>query len=101
MKKFIILSVVAIIMVFHSLLSFADEGMWIISLINKNYEDMKRQGLRLSVDDIYNINHASIKDAVVQFGRGCTGEIVSNQGLLLINYPSRHGRRQRVSLLVL
>ncbi len=94
MKKQIILSVITVILVFQSLLSFADEGMWIISLINKNYDDMKKQGLKLSADDIYNINHASLKDAVVQFGRGCTGEIVSDQGLLLTNYHCGFGQVQ-------
>ena len=91
MKKRIILSVITVILVFQSLLSFADEGMWIISLINKNYDDMKKQGLKLSADDIYSINHASLKDAVVQFGWGCTGEIVSDQGLLLTNYHCGFG----------
>ena len=94
MKKFIILSFVTVILVFRSLLSIADEGMWIISLINKNYDDMKKQGLKLSAEDIYNINHASLKDAVVQFGRGCTGEIVSGQGLLLTNYHCGFGQIQ-------
>ena len=94
MKKQIILSVITVIWVFQSLLSFADEGMWIISLINKNYDDMKKQGLKLTADDIYNINHASLKDAVVQFGRGCTGEIVSDQGLLLTNYHCGFGQIQ-------
>ena len=64
----------------------ADEGMWVVSLIGKNYEQMKKLGLKLSADDIYNINHASIKDAVIQFGRGCTGEIVSDEGLIFTNH---------------
>ena len=71
---------------FISIFLYADEGMWIISLIGKNYDDMKKQGLMLSPEDIYNINHSSLKDAVVQFGNGCTGEIVSKQGLLFTNY---------------
>ncbi len=92
-KSFFVISMI-LLFVFQSFLSFADEGMWIISLINKNYNDMKKQGLKLSADDIYNINHASLKDAVVQFGRGCTGEIVSNQGLLLTNYHCGFGQIQ-------
>lgn len=64
----------------------ADEGMWIPSLIGKNYEDMKRMGLKLSKEDLYSINHSSMKDAIVQFGGGCTGEMISAQGLLLTNH---------------
>ncbi|GAA4454878.1 S46 family peptidase [Rurimicrobium arvi] len=69
----------------------ADEGMWIPSLIGKNYEEMKRLGLKLSKDDLYNINKASLKDAVVQFGGGCTGEIISSKGLLLTNHHCGYG----------
>ena len=76
---------------------FADEGMWIISLINKNYDDMKKQGLMLTPEDIYNINHASLKDAVVQFGNGCTGEIVSDKGLLFTNYHCGYSYIQKHS----
>ncbi|HIE16450.1 MAG TPA: S46 family peptidase, partial [Bacteroidales bacterium] len=92
--KRIVISLFAVVFIFQSFLSFADEGMWIISLINKNYEDMKKQGLKLSIEDIYNINHTSIKDAVVQFGRGCTGEVVSDQGLLFTNYHCGFGQIQ-------
>lgn len=69
----------------------ADEGMWIPSLIGKNYEQMKRLGLKLSKDDIYNINKASLKDAVIQFAGGCTGEIVSPNGLILTNHHCGYG----------
>lgn len=69
----------------------ADEGMWIPSLIGKNYEEMKRLGLKLTKDDLYHINKASLKDAVVQFGGGCTGEIISAQGLLLTNHHCGYG----------
>ena len=64
----------------------ADVGMWIPSLIDKNIAQMQREGLRLSAEDIYNTNHASLKDAVVMFGGGCTGEIVSADGLVLTNH---------------
>lgn len=64
----------------------ADEGMWIPMLIGKNYDEMQRLGLRLTKDDIYNINHSSLKDAVLQFGGGCTAEMISDQGLLLTNH---------------
>ena len=64
----------------------ADEGMWIPSLIGKNYDEMVRLGLKLSKEDLYSINHSSLKDAVVQFGGGCTAEMVSAQGLLITNH---------------
>ncbi|GAA4469348.1 S46 family peptidase [Nemorincola caseinilytica] len=64
----------------------ADEGMWIPMLIGKNYDEMQRLGLRLSKDDIYNINHSSLKDAILQFGGGCTAEMISDKGLLLTNH---------------
>ncbi len=65
----------------------ADEGMWLLPLIQKlNYEQMKKMGLNLKAEDIYNINHSSLKDAVVIFNGGCTGEMVSNEGLLFTNH---------------
>jgi hypothetical protein len=83
MKKF--LNLLLLISIVTSLK--ADEGMWIPLLLeNYNIEDMQKQGLKLSAEDIYNINQASLKDAVVIFGGGCTGEIVSDRGLLLTNH---------------
>lgn len=64
----------------------ADEGMWIPMLIGKNYDEMQRLGLRLSKDDIYAVNHSSLKDAILQFGGGCTAEMISDKGLLLTNH---------------
>ena len=64
----------------------ADEGMWLPYLIGKNYDDMVRKGLVLSSEDLYAANHSSLKDAIVQFNGGCTGEIISNSGLLLTNH---------------
>ena len=64
----------------------ADEGMWIPALIGKNYDEMVRLGLKLTKEDLYSINHSSLKDAVVQFGGGCTAEMVSSQGLLITNH---------------
>ena len=63
----------------------AEEGMLIPSLISAFESDMKAKGMKLSADDIYSINKTSLKDAILQFGGGCTAEIVSNQGLLLTN----------------
>ncbi len=65
----------------------ADEGMWLLPLIQKlNIDTMHSLGFKLSAEDIYSINHGSLKDAIVIFGGGCTGEIVSEQGLLLTNH---------------
>ena len=64
----------------------ADEGMWLPSLIAHRIGDMRAKGFRLTADDIYSINKASMKDAVVLFDGGCTGEIVSPEGLLLTNH---------------
>ncbi|MCD6062123.1 MAG: Peptidase [Flavipsychrobacter sp.] len=69
----------------------ADEGMWIPHLIGKNYDEMVRMGLKLSKEDLYSINQASLKDAVVQFGGGCTGEIISPNGLLITNHHCGYG----------
>jgi len=64
-----------------------DEGMWLPMLVERlNHVDMQKAGLRLSAEELYSINHASLKDAIVQFGGGCTGEIVSKQGLLFTNH---------------
>ncbi len=64
----------------------AVEGMWIPSLIDMFYGDMQTYGLKLSQEDIYSTNNASLKDAIVQFNGGCTAEIVSNEGLILTNH---------------
>ena len=64
----------------------ADEGMWIPALLQRNEAEMQAMGMKITADDIYSINHSSMKDAVVLFGGGCTGEIVSDQGLLLTNH---------------
>jgi len=64
----------------------ADEGMWLLTMLGKKHADMKKQGLKLTAEDIYNINKASLKDAIVIFGGGCTGEIISDKGLLLTNH---------------
>ena len=64
----------------------ADEGMWIPMLIGKNYEQMKKAGFKLTPEDLYSVNKASIKDAIVSFGGFCTGEIVSKNGLIFTNH---------------
>ena len=77
--------------------AFADEGMWLPSLISSRIDDMRSKGFRLTAEDVYSVNRASMKDAVVLFGRGCTGEIVSKQGLLLTNHHCGHSSIQRLS----
>src|SRR3989304_8458673 len=64
----------------------ADEGMWLLPLLNDNMDSMKAKGFQLTAEDIYNINNSCIKDAIVIFGGGCTGEIISEEGLLLTNH---------------
>lgn len=78
----------------------AKEGMWLPYLLQQlNEQEMKDMGMRISASDIYNINKASIKDAIVQFGGGCTGEVVSGQGLLLTNHHCGYGQIQKHSTL--
>ena len=82
----------------------ADEGMWLLSLIGKNYDDMKQKGFKLTADDIYNINQNCIKDAIVGLGNAgspfwhfCTAEIVSDKGLLTTNHHCGYGQIQEHS----
>ncbi len=80
--KFKILSLLLITTQFVS----AQEGMWIPSELDKVIADMQSKGLKLQASDLYSVTQPSLKDAVVWFDMGCTGEIVSNQGLLLTNH---------------
>jgi len=76
----------------------ADEGMWLLPLLEKlNIGTMTEMGLQLTADDIYSLNHSSLKDAVVIFGGGCTAEIVSDKGLLLTNHHCGYGSIQAQS----
>ena len=94
MKK-IFLSLACIL---GALSAWADEGMWLLPMLQKFNEDaMRNIGCRLTADDIYNINHASLKDAIVQFGGGCTGEVISQQGLVSTNHHCGYSSIQRLS----
>ncbi len=70
-----------------------DEGMWLPMLINKNYDEMKKIGFKLTADDIYNVNNSSLKDAIVSMGF-CTGEMISAEGLMLTNHHCGYGSIQ-------
>lgn len=73
----------------------ADEGMWLpYMLSNKNVEQMQALGCKLSAEEIFSFNKSSIKDAIVQFGGGCTGELISAEGLLLTNHHCGLGQAQ-------
>ncbi len=76
----------------------ADEGMWLLPLIQQmNKKDLREAGCKLTPQEIYNINKSSLKDAIVQFGGGCTGEMISNQGLLVTNHHCGYGSIQGLS----
>ena len=79
---------------------FADEGMWMLHLLRQQkLSEMQQLGLQLEDVDIYNPDGSSLKDAVVQFGRGCTGEVISPNGLVLTNHHCGYGQIQQHSTL--
>ena len=81
-----------------SLTAFADEGMWLLPLLKQlNGKDLKAAGCKLSPEEIYSINKTSLKDAIVHFGGGCTGEMISQQGLLVTNHHCGYSSIQGLS----
>ncbi|HQK70768.1 MAG TPA: S46 family peptidase [Bacteroidales bacterium] len=98
MKKITFL--ILILAIFISTFLRADEGMWIPLLIEKyNIKIMQEKGFKLSAEDIYSVNRACMKDAIVIFGGGCTGEMISPEGLLITNHHCGYGQIQRHSTL--
>ncbi len=103
MKKAIVTLTLAL-MVLAPAAGRADEGMWLLSLIGKNYADMQKAGFKLSPEDIYSINQNCLKDAIVGLGNEgrpfwhfCTGEIISEKGLISTNHHCGYGKLQEHS----
>lgn len=102
MKKFFIAIILGVLIA--APMARADEGMWLLSLIGKNYSDMQKAGYKLTPEDIYSINQSCIKDAIVGLGNEgqpfwhfCTGEIISEQGLMTTNHHCGYGKLQEHS----
>src|SRR4029079_14406144 len=84
MKRIFLALVLSITLIFKA---SADEGMWLPLLVGQQvYNDMVKKGLKLTKEQLYSINKPSIKDAIIIFGGGCTGEIVSSEGLIFTNH---------------
>lgn len=92
LKKSLLTLMAAVVLQVSAL---ADEGMWIPMLLKKyNIEQMQKMGFKLSAEDVYSVNQACLKDAVVIFGRGCTGELISDKGLIITNHHCGYGQIQ-------
>ena len=95
MKRFFACLAAALVM---SASAHADEGMWLLPLLEKmNADVISRLGCHLTPEEIYSVNHSSIKDAIVQFGGGCTGEMISDRGLLVTNHHCGYSSIQSLS----
>ncbi len=95
MKK-ILLAISAMLLIFNG--AYADEGMWLLPLLQKmNSKAMSDLGCRLTPEQIYDINNSSLKDAIVHFGGGCTGEMISGNGLLVTNHHCGYSHIQKLS----
>jgi len=96
MKKFLLTVATALLLMPAALR--ADEGMWLLPLLEKmNADALRNLGSRLTPEQIYSVNNSSIKDAIVQFGGGCTAEIISGQGLLVTNHHCGYSNIQALS----
>ncbi len=84
LKRFLFVTALAVL---SPAIMVADEGMWLLPFLKQqNSESLKKLGLKLEVDDIYSPDEVSLKDAIVVFGKGCTGEVISDEGLILTNH---------------
>ena len=81
-----------------ALTAYADEGMWLLPLLQKmNGKALKEAGCKLTPEEIYSINHSSLKDNIIHFGGGCTGEIISADGLIVTNHHCGYSSIQALS----
>jgi hypothetical protein len=88
----------SIVLLFSFQLGAAREGMWLPQLLGElNEKEMRAMGMQITAEDIYSINQSSLKDAVIQFGGGCTGALISSHGLLLTNYHCGFSQIQSLS----
>jgi len=96
--KFKAFTITITLIIFTRFFAFSGEGMWIPMLLQQlNEKEMQEMGMKITADDIYSINHSSMKDAILLFGRGCTSELISKDGLLLTNHHCGFSQIQKHS----
>ena len=96
--------ILSLLLILQSIIGRADEGMWLPMLLGEEtYKNMVECGIKLTPKQIYDANNSSLKDAIVALGGGfCTGEVISDQGLMLTNHHWRNGiyTNNRVEVLI-